>query len=590
MELTSKQNPRGGFATSPSGKCNESAVLSITAALTKLTRAEENVAKTGSESFKTELLKTVGSEKWRQFIVDASELTAEEGSARSRIFPEKGDSCPLCLQKLEGESLALFARYFDFLDGQAEKDLKSAKDEIHKLALNYDSSKLSPLSSKPNLLKWLELNNEQEKSDLSKLDESIKNLFSQAKARLTSLDSTPLASVTSQDTTLRLESIKTSIEASIKEFDETAFAKKLQELGSAVTLLKHKLKFIELSSDIEKFIKVQKWATGASTVAKSINTRSITDKQKKVFDEYFTKQYRQVFFKEAQKLHVNFQIDVKPKGSAGKSLRKLDVFSYSPAEVLSEGEQRAIALADFLTEIEICNLKGGLIFDDPVNSLDHERKLYIASRLVEESKRRQVIIFTHDVSFLFDLVNEAERQKFKEKEDFFCHWITKLEENIGLVNLSHRKDLELDYKTHTRAEEYWQKARNETAPDARELLSKQGFDCLRRTYEAFTLIELFGNTVRRFDRQIGHGTLKKVFCPRDVAEFVSNKLETCSGFVTGHLQADGYSGPAASPQLLKQEIDAYIEFKRQYKERKEKDQSSDQTATPGTDVAGYRHQ
>lgn len=560
--------------TTSQEKCNENAIKKIQDTIDALKRAEEAVAKSGAESFRTELLRTVGSEKWRQFIVSTSTLTKDEASVRNRAFPTDGDSCPLCLQKLEANALALFGRYFDFLGGQAEKDLKTAKDGLKNLVLSYDTTKLTNLTSKQNLSKWLDSNRQDDKSSFVSLDESIKIFFTQAKERLNSSDKTPLAPVNSTIPKDTFETIKAVIEESIKTFDEATFAKKLLDLNNSITLLKHKLKFLELAPEIEKFIKIQNWTVGASAAIKTINTRGITEKQKKVFDEYFTKQYRQVFFKEAQKLHVNFKVDVKPKGAAGKSLRKLDVFNYSPAEVLSEGEQRAIALADFLTEIEICNLKGGIIFDDPVNSLDHERKLYIASRLVEESKRRQVVVFTHDVSFLFDLVNECERQKFKDKEDFHCHWISKIEDNAGLVNLGHRKDLELDYKTHARAEEYWQKARTETAPDTRELLSKQGFDCLRRTYEAFTLIELFGNTVRRFDRQIGHGTLKSVYCPRDVAEFVSNKLEICSGFVTGHLQADGYSGPAASPELLKQEIDAYIEFKRKYKDRKEADKNA----------------
>ncbi len=60
-------------------KCNESAVGRINDALKKLKQTEDAVAKSGAESFRTELLKTIGSEKWRQFIVSASTLTQEEG-------------------------------------------------------------------------------------------------------------------------------------------------------------------------------------------------------------------------------------------------------------------------------------------------------------------------------------------------------------------------------------------------------------------------------------------------------------------------------------------------------------------------------
>jgi energy-coupling factor transporter ATP-binding protein EcfA2 len=549
-------------------KCNEDSVENIRDTIDKLKQAESAVAKSGAESFKTGLLETVGSEKWRQFIVSASALTQGEGAHRGRAFPMDGDACPLCLQRLESDALALFDRYFDFLRGQAEKDLKTAKEALKNLDIIYHANNLSALSSKQNLSKWLEANRQQDKTDLAALDELIRAFFAQAKDRIASFDLNPLTPIRASDSKVRLVAIKAAIEEAIKAFDEANFSKTLMERSKAVTLLKHKLKFLEIASDIEKFIKNQKWASDATAAVKSISSRPITEKGKKLFNDYFTKEYQQTFFREAQKLHVRFKIDVKSEGKAGKNLRKLDVSSYSPADVLSEGEQRAIALADFLTEIEICNLRGGIIFDDPVNSLDHKRKSDIAKRLVEESARRQVVIFTHDISFLFDLVNEAERQRLKEKQDFFCHWIEALEERVGLVSLNHKKDLEMDYKRPTRAEEYWGRAKAATSPDERERLSQEGFNSLRKTYEAFILDQLFGGTVKRFDRQIKYATLKEAYCPKEDAEFVCDRLAYCSGFVSAHLHADGYSGPSASPELLKREIDAYIKFRKDYEGRK----------------------
>lgn len=40
------------------------------------------------------------------------------------------------------------------------------------------------------------------------------------------------------------------------------------------------------------------------------------------------------------------------------------------------------------------------MLDDPVSSLDHQRRAYLAQRLVEESRRRQVVVFTHDMAFM----------------------------------------------------------------------------------------------------------------------------------------------------------------------------------------------
>lgn len=49
-------------------------------------------------------------------------------------------------------------------------------------------------------------------------------------------------------------------------------------------------------------------------------------------------------------------------------------------------------------------------FDDPVTSLDHQRRGNVADRLVEFAKDRQAVVFTHDGSFTGDLCAAAERE------------------------------------------------------------------------------------------------------------------------------------------------------------------------------------
>ncbi|MEZ5887880.1 MAG: AAA family ATPase [Paracoccaceae bacterium] len=79
-------------------------------------------------------------------------------------------------------------------------------------------------------------------------------------------------------------------------------------------------------------------------------------------------------------------------------------------QVLSEGEQRALALACFLAEIGGDDTRYGIIVDDPVSSLDHLRIRKVAKRLVAEAvKGRQVVIFTHNLVFFNEVVSEAAR-------------------------------------------------------------------------------------------------------------------------------------------------------------------------------------
>src|SRR3546814_2812217 len=48
------------------------------------------------------------------------------------------------------------------------------------------------------------------------------------------------------------------------------------------------------------------------------------------------------------------------------------------SQILSEGEQRALALAGFLTEVALTEGSGPIIVDDPVSSLDRDRSAKVA--------------------------------------------------------------------------------------------------------------------------------------------------------------------------------------------------------------------
>ncbi|MFD2029379.1 AAA family ATPase [Ancylobacter dichloromethanicus] len=78
------------------------------------------------------------------------------------------------------------------------------------------------------------------------------------------------------------------------------------------------------------------------------------------------------------------------------------------SEILSEGEQRALALAGFLTEVALTDGSGPIVIDDPVSSLDRDRSAKVAERIAEEATKRQVIVFTHDIIFFNELCRVAD--------------------------------------------------------------------------------------------------------------------------------------------------------------------------------------
>lgn len=79
------------------------------------------------------------------------------------------------------------------------------------------------------------------------------------------------------------------------------------------------------------------------------------------------------------------------------------------SDIASEGEHRCIAIAAFLAELSLASHKSALVLDDPISSLDHKRRDAIATRLVREAESRQVIVFTHDLAFVYDLEFASKR-------------------------------------------------------------------------------------------------------------------------------------------------------------------------------------
>lgn len=70
------------------------------------------------------------------------------------------------------------------------------------------------------------------------------------------------------------------------------------------------------------------------------------------------------------------------------------------SEILSEGERRIVALAAFLADVTGGAGSTPFVFDDPISSLDQVFEEAFIARLIELSQERQVLVFTHRLSFL----------------------------------------------------------------------------------------------------------------------------------------------------------------------------------------------
>jgi wobble nucleotide-excising tRNase len=179
---------------------------------------------------------------------------------------------------------------------------------------------------------------------------------------------------------------------------------------------------------------------------------------------------------------------------------------HEPADILSEGEQKAVALADFLTEVGLNPVNAGIVLDDPVTSQDHERKTAIASRLVNESAYRQVVVFTHDLVFLNQLLKYADDHDIV----YEAHWIDRDDDGRpGYITLGDVPATSKAYDTPERARQFFAEAQTFSGKPRHAAITA-GMGALRRTIEETIAKKLFKDVVPRWSDRVIVTGLRKI--------------------------------------------------------------------------------
>lgn len=264
-----------------------------------------------------------------------------------------------------------------------------------------------------------------------------------------------------------------------------------------------------------------------------VGTLSITRKSTELTNNLATEQLMETLNEELAILNIaNLRVAMKAEGEKGRTSYKLVLDRpgrSSAVDVLSEGEQRAVAIASFLTERKLSGDISGVVFDDPVCSMDHRRRQRVARRLASEAANRQVIVFTHDMFFLFALVEEAEKLGVK----IFPRTVFQTQEGFG-VSVD---ELPFDGAT-TKARVGW--LRNKQVECAK--LHRNGeeaayneqvgrlYSKMREAWEGCVEEVLLNGTVERFRKSVETNRLAKVqVTDLDVAKVVDN-MGHCSNY------------------------------------------------------------
>lgn len=523
--------------------------------------SKEATAKTeGIENFKTDKIENVGTTEWKNFIVSAEEF-AKTQKNENVVYPENGDNCLLCQQPLSDEAQTLISNYWIFIKSVAEQNAKKAQEKLDKAKVNYENLNFDLFPQDNTLTVWLTEKFSEElevlKLKLTEQKTLAQNIVSDIQNKIAT-ERTALQINVEQHTT-----IETAIDASIKLLREDEQSKELEKLLNSKTLLEHKEKFNTHFSKFETFVNNQIWIKKANKA--DYAKRKTTDTEKALSNKYFNQKYIDAFNEECQKLNGNFGIDINHTGSAGKSYRQLKLKGKNPNAVLSEGEQKVIAIADFLAEMQLSEVNKGIIFDDPVTSLDNDRKKQIAERLAFQATLKQVIIFTHDLVFFYHIKNFSKKFLNGINDSFAHHSLERESQLCGKVVANTSPANEGQYHEPTKAESWLAKSKTVNGNERIDC-TKAGLSALRTSYEALAIFTILGGTVQRFDPQIRMGRLKDIKYEKSLIFDVVEKHGEISDLIEGHLPSDEF-GIIPTPEILEEHINKFKEIKTKLKQQ-----------------------
>ncbi len=499
-------------------------------------------SKTASEkAFSNLPIKGVGNDQWKKLWESARKFY--DGIQGEEAFPntDDGESCPLCLQELGEEAQNRFVNFEGFVKADLQEQLNQAEASLKIIVNLYKELIFDLTENEPTIDEINEL-----VADFKVAQESFIRILEEKRNSVLTLIKNS-KKVTSISTVEFVKNPITIIETLVLGFEKhnvqlskASIEKELKVLENEYANVIAVKNLTTYKIQIEKEISRKKRSVKLNKCSSQCNTRNITLLSNSLTETYVTGSLKNNFKEELKKLGFkNIKVSMETKGARGRQYHYLQLdtsygVSVNLKDVLSEGEHRCISLATFLSELSISEHKSAVIFDDPVSSLDHKWRSKIANRIVQEALKRQVIVFTHDITFLMMLQEEVKKLAC----NFEIKSLTRKKTETGIIAsnppwdaLPISKRIGVLKDTYQNLEKI---ERTETEEKFREAV-KPFYGKLRETWERLVEELALNGTVQRFGREIQTKKLKKVVnFTDDDYKIIEDNMSKCSGILDGH--------------------------------------------------------
>lgn len=495
----------------------------------------------------------IGSQPWAVLWQAARDFVAASGG----VFPPAaGQHCPLCLQPIAADASERMVHFERHVTGNVRIVATQRAQELEN-ALASVAPARAPGARVP-LLAGLK---EREPETAEVVDAFI----SAVEQHMAGMSADPAAA---QPSGISAAGAITALIAWADSRDGHAATLEATDDPAALAALKSELAELEarvaFASDLERFVAWQQALASARAldrVHSALATNRISFAQKGLAESQLNGALETALDVEMKNLSCTLPVASRTRTQLAETRVAVELKSATTArvcDIASEGERRALALAFFFAELAVAADLGGIIVDDPVSSLDDDRRWYIAERLVDESLRRQVIVFTHDLPFLFDLQTIAK----KNGADPVIEGIWRFGDQVGRVDpdppFTAMKLKQRIGKLKQRAQQWDSRLPPATQEEAWRRVTDFYKD-MRNTWERAVEEGLFKGVVQRFQREVKTLALKDVVITDELVKQVTDGMSRASMFVHDAPAAAGV-GPLPTRADLERDVAALADF------------------------------
>lgn len=428
---------------------------------------------------------------FKDFLLAADKFLKSKNGVRF----EDEETCIFCGQPIKEETKNLLLSYSKFITNDNSDTIRKVVDKIQKT-----KNKISDcISSIKQLEPFFESEDESFYKEMVKVSATLQNLVE--------LGYNPLSPLVDFDSSCDLSAFKSTLESTLQKYIaeiktlsmqkdniEKAISDnraQLNEYNSIAILLKNKN---DIVTNINKQLCLRPLSKISNNSLSAIQSKILSTKYKEKFTQCLEDQ---LILLEAPK-NINFA----PNIVASKLSLKQTFLDkkYDLSSILSEGEQKVIALSHFIAENLMEDKDNVLILDDPVNSLDLQRMETVARVLVQLAQRKQIIIFTHNLVFIGFLSKYAKETLENEEHTFICL------ERVDIDGKHYTGQIKYELP-NIETYQYYKKQVNILVSNKTDLRENKNhlYDCfsyMRSALELMVVEKVFNGTVNRYEPDI----------------------------------------------------------------------------------------